>query len=293
MPIEVKNLSFSYPSTGGWGEHILQDISFSLSSGEILGVLGKPGSGKSTLLQLLNGLLPAPENTIFIDGEDISQLTKEKTILLRRKVGLVMQFPEKQLFARTVYEDVAFGPENLGFPADETESRVKLGMEMAGLDYDVFSQRSPFGLSEGEKRKVALAGVFSIRTPYLLLDEPTAGLDQDAREIFFSTLLKLKNEYHTGIIMVTHVPRDMLAFADKAIFIQNGAAAATDDIFALMEALEKPDLLSGKFPCITKARELMYRLEAGGLQADKRVRNVSEAAASIYAALHSAGDVHV
>lgn len=279
MSLKVQNLTFYYSEKGPWNAKILDNISFTLEPGEILGITGAPGSGKSTLLQLLNGLLPAKEKQIFIDEQDINELKGKKNQILRRKVALVAQFPEKQLFARTVFEDIAFGPSNWGIQDEELKIRVQEAMEMVGLDFELFKDRRPLGLSGGEKRKVALAGILSIRPQYLLLDEPTAGMDNEARETLFANLNKIKERHNTGIIIVSHRPQDLLVNADRVMILEKGQSlVCSDTITALMKLEEK---VGG----LTPSRELLYRLQAKGLSVDFKARNPEQVAREIFMAL--------
>jgi energy-coupling factor transport system ATP-binding protein len=279
MSLKVQNLTFYYSEKGPWNAKILDNISFTLEPGEILGITGAPGSGKSTLLQLLNGILPAKEKQIFIDEQDINELKGKKNQILRRKVALVAQFPEKQLFARTVFEDIAFGPSNWGIQDEELKIRVQEAMEMVGLDFELFKDRRPLGLSGGEKRKVALAGILSIRPQYLLLDEPTAGMDNEARETLFANLNKIKERHNTGIIIVSHRPQDLLVNADRVMILEKGQSlVCSDTITALMKLEEK---VGG----LTPSRELLYRLQAKGLSVDFKARNPEQVAREIFMAL--------
>ena len=176
MSIQVKNLKHIYEK-GMPGESVaLEDITFSVEDGEFLGIIGHTGSGKSTLLQHLNGLLKPDEGTIEIGDTDITA-SGISMVEIRKRIGLVFQYPEYQLFEETVAKDVAFGPRNLGLGEEEIEERVREAIELVGLDYEKFKDRSPFELSGGQKRRVAIAGVIAMRPEVLILDEPTAGLD--------------------------------------------------------------------------------------------------------------------
>jgi len=279
MSFVVQELNFSYQTSGPWKKKILEGISFELRPGQILGITGPPGSGKSTLLKLMSGLLKAARGQIFLDDEDINALTGKKNRILREKVGFVFQFPEKQLFARTVFEDVAFGPANWGIRADELKARVKEAMELVGLDFEIFKDRRPLGLSGGEKRKVALAGILSIRPRYLLLDEPTAGMDSESRQKLLHTLDRLRLKDKVGMIIVSHRPQDLLQIADRIMVLRDGKALYYGDT---LEVIEKMEADSG---AVTQSRQLLYRLREKGLTIDLQVRTAEEAACNIAMAL--------
>lgn len=199
MPISVKNLKYVY-SPGMPDETVaISDVSFDVADGEILGVIGHTGSGKSTLLQHLNGLIKPTSGEIYIDGQCITD-GKVKMTDIRRKVGLVFQYPEYQLFEETVRLDVAFGPKNLGMDEEEREKRVRQAVELVGLDYDEIKDMSPFELSGGMKRRVAIAGVIAMDPKILILDEPTAGLDPSAHRDILAMVRRIHDEM--GIILI-------------------------------------------------------------------------------------------
>lgn len=275
MSFIVKELNFSYQTSGPWKKRILENITFELMPGQILGITGPPGSGKSTLLKLMSGLLKAGTEQILLDGEDINDLTDKKNRVLREKVGFVFQFPEKQLFARTVFEDVAFGPTNWGIKPDELLSRVKEAMELVGLDFEKFKDRRPLGLSGGEKRKVAIAGILSIKPRYLLLDEPTAGMDNESRQKLLHTLVNLRQKNNIGMIIVSHRPQDLLQVADHIMLLRDGKAIYYGDTLEIIERIEAE---SG---AVTQSRELLYRLREKGLTPDLKIRTPEEAARNI------------
>lgn len=192
-----------------------------IEKGEFVAIIGHTGSGKSTLIQHLNGLLHPTKGKALLDGTDLSGKTKEARAA-RGKVGMVFQYPEHQLFAETVYEDVAFGPRNLGLTEDEVEQRVREALQFVGLDYGSLAQRSPFNLSGGQMRRVAIAGVVSMKPDYLILDEPSAGLDPGARRDVFREILSLYKKQGIGIIMVTHSMEDALQFANRLLVVYDG-----------------------------------------------------------------------
>lgn len=223
--LEIKNLSHVY-SAGTPFEHIaLQDVSFSINRGEFVGIIGHTGSGKSTLIQHLNGLLKPTSGQILLDGEDIWS-NKKSTRQARFRVGLVFQYPEYQLFEETVYRDIAFGPKNMGLKADEVDRRVREAASFVGLT-DAQLQVSPFELSGGQKRRVAIAGVIAMEPDVLILDEPTAGLDPIGREEILSNIQSYREKKNAAIIMVSHSMSDVARITDR-LLVMNSAHLAMD-----------------------------------------------------------------
>ncbi|MGI6262769.1 MAG: energy-coupling factor transporter ATPase [Succiniclasticum sp.] len=221
MSMELEHVSFTYSKGTPYEKEVLHDISLTIEKGDFTAIIGHTGSGKSTLIQNLNGLLHPTKGRALIDGTDLAGKTKEARAA-RNKVGMVFQYPEHQLFAETVYEDVAFGPRNLGLAEDEVEQRVREAMQFVGLDYEALAQRSPFNLSGGQMRRVAIAGVVSMKPDYLILDEPSAGLDPGARRDVFREIMALYHKQHIGIIMVTHSMEDALQFATRLLVVYDG-----------------------------------------------------------------------
>ena len=221
MSIELEHVSFTYSKGTPYEKEVLHDISLTIDKGEFVAVIGHTGSGKSTLIQHLNGLLHPTKGKALLDGTDLSGKTKEVRAA-RGKVGMVFQYPEHQMFAETVYEDVAFGPRNLGLTEDEVEQRVREALQFVGLDYGSLAQRSPFNLSGGQMRRVAIAGVISMNPDYLILDEPSAGLDPGARRDVFREIRSLYKKQGIGIIMVTHSMEDALQFANRLVVVYDG-----------------------------------------------------------------------
>jgi energy-coupling factor transport system ATP-binding protein len=243
IAIEVKNLSYTYSRGLPYEKEAIKNINLIVYEGEAVGILGHTGSGKSTLIQHLNGILLPQEGEVKIFGEKI---INNKTFLknLRKIVGIVFQFPEDELFAETVFEDVSFGPRNLGLNEDEIKKRVIESIKDVGLD-ESYLNRSPFSLSGGEKRRVAIACILSMSPKILVLDEPTSGLDPIGREEILSLIKKLKNEKKVTIIMISHSMEDIVQFADRIYILNNGKIVIegkTEDIFKNKEILEKYDL---------------------------------------------------
>jgi len=199
----------------------LKDVSLEIKKGEFVAVIGHTGSGKSTLVQNLNGLIHPTRGTASLDGVDLSGKTKEAK-LARGRIGMVFQYPEHQLFAETVYEDIAFGPRNLGMDHDEADARVHEAMKFVGLDFETFAARSPFSLSGGQMRRTAIAGVIAMNPDYLILDEPSAGLDPGSRNAVFSEIMTLYKKRGIAVIMVTHSMEDAARFARRMLVINQG-----------------------------------------------------------------------
>ena len=221
MSMKLEHVSYVYMPETPYEKEALRDISLEIHKGEFVAVIGHTGSGKSTLVQNLNGLLHPTRGTATLDGTDLNGKTKEAK-QARGRIGMVFQYPEHQLFAETVYEDVAFGPRNLGLAPEEVESRVKDAMKFVGLDFDMFAQRSPFSLSGGQMRRAAIAGVVAMNPDYLILDEPSAGLDPGSRNNLFAEILALYKKRGIAIIMVTHSMEEAANYAKRLLVISKG-----------------------------------------------------------------------
>ena len=223
--LQVQNLQH-ISSAGTPFEHVaLSDVSFSLERGEFVGVIGHTGSGKSTLMQHLNGLLKPTSGTILLDGQDIAS-DKKLTHQARFRVGLVFQYPEYQLFEETVYKDIAFGPKNMGLPQEEIDRRVRESAALVGLT-DKQLEVSPFDLSGGQKRRVAIAGVIAMEPELLILDEPTAGLDPEGREDILANIENYRKAKNASIMMVSHSMNDVARLADR-LLVMNHAHLVMD-----------------------------------------------------------------
>lgn len=243
MPIEITQLSHTYMPGSQLAYPALSDISLTIQDGEFLGIIGHTGSGKSTLIQHFNGLLQPTFGSVLVDGLD----TREKKVRkqIRSLVGMVFQYPEYQLFEETVARDVAFGPKNMGLEEAEIATRVTEALRLVGLDPDAFSEKSPFELSGGEKRRAALAGILAMRPKYLVLDEPMAGLDPRGRREILSLIESLRGEFGTGIVMVSHSMDDVAMYADRIAVLDQGAlfmADTPEQVFSHSEALLKMGL---------------------------------------------------
>jgi energy-coupling factor transport system ATP-binding protein len=227
MPVEIKNLNHIYMKDTIFQHKALNDVSLTIEDGEFIGLIGHTGSGKSTLIQHLNALLKPTSGNIIIDGIDI---TAKGVALkkIRQTVGLVFQYPEHQLFEETVSKDVAFGPENLGLSREEIEIRVKEALTLVGLDYDKLKDVSPFELSGGQKRRVAIAGVLAMKPKVLILDEPTAGLDPKGRDEILGEIKRLHETQKITVILVSHSMEDIAKLVDRIIVMSKGKIVLTD-----------------------------------------------------------------
>lgn len=224
MPIVIEHLNYVYMSGGPYETHALDDVSLTIGDGEFVGLIGHTGSGKSTLVQHLNGLLLPTSGTITVDGLNIADKATDRRVI-RRKVGLVFQYPENQLFEETVEKDIAFGPKNLGLDDAEIARRVRDAMRKVALDYDALHERSVFELSGGQMRRVAIAGVLAMEPRTLVLDEPCAGLDPRGREEILSLIRDLHRDTGATIVMVSHSMDDVASLAERVIVMNHGRVA--------------------------------------------------------------------
>lgn len=225
MPIEVRHLTHTYSQGSAFQATAIMDVNLTIQDGEFVGVIGHTGSGKSTLVQHLNGLLTPTSGQVLIDGEDMNQKGVDRR-RIRQKVGLVFQYPEYQLFEETVAKDIAFGPKNLGLDPEEVDRRVRRAMEWVHLDYDRYAQRSPFELSGGQMRRVAIAGVLAMESKVLILDEPTAGLDPRGRDRILDMVKQLHAQGGVTVIMVSHSMDDISRLATRLIVMNKGRLVA-------------------------------------------------------------------
>ena len=225
MPIEVRHLTHTYSQGSAFQATAIMDVNLTIQDGEFIGVIGHTGSGKSTLVQHLNGLLTPTSGQVLIDGEDMNQKGVDRR-RIRQKVGLVFQYPEYQLFEETIAKDIAFGPKNLGLSPEEVDRRVRRAMEWVHLDYDRYAQRSPFELSGGQMRRVAIAGVLAMESKMLILDEPTAGLDPRGRDRILDMVKQLHAQGGVTVIMVSHSMDDISRLATRLIVMNKGRLVA-------------------------------------------------------------------
>lgn len=221
MSINLSNIYHTYSKGTPFERLALADVSVAIEKGEIVAIIGHTGSGKSTLVQHLNGLLKPDKGTATIDDIDITAKGNQAKNA-RQQVGMVFQYPEHQIFAETVFEDIAFGPRNKGFNEEEVAKAVREAMEFVGLDYDTYAERSPFQLSGGQMRRVAIAGVVAMNPDYLVLDEPSAGLDPRSRNAVFREILALHKSRGIAIVLVTHSMEEAVKYANRMLVINGG-----------------------------------------------------------------------
>lgn len=255
----------------------LDDINLEIKDGEFIGLIGHTGSGKSTLIQHLNALMKPTSGEIVLDGEDINA-DKNKLKSVRQRVGLVFQYPEHQLFEMTVFKDVCFGPQNLGLEKDEIEKRAKEALETVGLSEE-FYEKSPFELSGGQKRRVAIAGILAMKPKVLILDEPTAGLDPRGREEILNAVKKMHDDLRITVILVSHSMEDVARFVDRIIVMHQGKVALTGtpkEVFSQSEELEKISLAA---PQITY---VMKELKQRGFDVSNDIYTVNDAVKALY-----------
>ncbi|MFM1525536.1 MULTISPECIES: energy-coupling factor transporter ATPase [Helcococcus] len=273
MSIILKNVKYKYNMSSD--KYALDNINLQINKNEFIGIIGHTGSGKSTLVQLFNGLVYPTEGTVLVDNEEISDENKANLKQVRQKVGLVFQYPEYQLFEETIALDIAFGPKNLGLSDDEIQKRVKESMKLVGLDYEKFKDESPFDLSGGQKRRVAIASILAMQPQYLILDEPTAGLDPEGRDEILGELRKIYNsDNELTVVVVSHSMEDIAKIANRVIVMSEGKVFDDDipeKIYSNEEQLENIGL---DVPQITKVTSL---LKNKGYKFDKTIINVEEA----------------
>ena len=240
MSIKIENLSYTYMPKTPFEKKALININCEFYDGEFIVLIGHTGSGKSTLIQHLNGLLKPTEGKIIVDGIDITD-KKVKLTNIRKNIGLVFQYPEYQLFEETIEKDIEFGPKNLGLSEEEITRRVKRAMKMVDLDYDTYKDKSPFDLSGGQKRRVAIAGVIAMEPKVLILDEPIAGLDPKGRDDILNQIRKLHDDYKITTIMLSHSMEDVAKVADRVVVMNHGSIVLdgkVSDVFKEVDVLE-------------------------------------------------------
>lgn len=281
MSIILDHVSHVYGEDTAMAVKALNDVNLVLPDGQFIGLIGHTGSGKSTLVQHLNGLMKATSGSVYFNGEDIDGEGFDKK-MLRSKVGLVFQYPEHQLFEVDVFSDVCFGPKNLGLPKEEVERRAKEALRLVGLKEKHY-RKSPFELSGGQKRRVAIAGILAMEPDVLVLDEPTAGLDPKGRDEILDQVALLHKEKHITVVLVSHSMEDVARYVERIIVMNKGQVMFDDtpqQVFQHYRELESVGLAA---PQVTY---LMHDLKEKGWNVDPQATTVEEAAESIFAALH-------
>lgn len=281
MSIRVENLVHIYDKGMPTEQLALDNISFTADDGQMIGIIGHTGSGKSTLLQHLNGLLKPESGRIIIGDTDITQ-PGVSMVQIRKKIGLVFQYPEYQLFEETAAKDVAFGPKNLGLSEEEIDERVREAIELVGLDYEEIKDRSPFELSGGQKRRVAIAGVVAMRPEVLILDEPTAGLDPKAHRDVLTMVEEVHRRTGNITILVSHNMADIARLCDKVVVIDSGklvTAGTPYEVFSKKEELRNVGL---ELPPVTQFTETLCEK---GIDIEDTILDTDKAAQQIAAYL--------
>ncbi len=270
--LEVENLTHTYDGNTPFMHDAVKNVSFSINKGEIIGIIGHTGSGKSTLVQHLNGLLKATEGEVHLNGENIWKNPKAIREI-RSKIGLVFQYPEYQLFEDTVYKDIAFGPKNMQLDDDEINSRIIEICDLVGIKQEYF-EKSPFDLSGGEKRRVAIAGVMAMQPEIIIFDEPVAGLDPKGRNDVVKMIVNYSKKYNATVIIISHNMEDMALIADKLIVMNKGELAlfdTTENVFKQHEFLKSIGL---NVPMVT---QIMLKLKEKGMNIPNNIFTVDKA----------------
>ncbi len=284
--IEVKDLSFTYGIKTPFEKKAVDSLNLSINEGEIIGLIGHTGSGKSTFVQMLNGLIKPTSGQVFLNGEDIWAKPKEIR-KIRFKVGMVFQYPEYQLFDETVYDDIAFGPKNMGLSGEDIDATVKKAAMFSGLSEKLL-KKSPFDLSGGEKRRAAIAGVIAMDPDVLVLDEPTAGLDPKGKALLLSQINSYHRERNNTVIIVSHSMEDIAQIADRVLVMNKGRLEMFDTpkkVFAQADRLESMGL---RVPQITK---IMLTLKQKGYDVSDGVLTVEQAFCEIVSLLKKEGKI--
>ncbi|NLY42985.1 MAG: energy-coupling factor transporter ATPase [Clostridiaceae bacterium] len=272
MSINVQHLDYVYMPGSPFEKKALKDINLEIKKGEFVGLIGHTGSGKSTLVQHFNGLLRPTSGKIYINNIDISG-KKVNLKEIRSKVGLVFQYPEHQLFEETVYKDIAFGPQNMGLPDKEVEKRVYEALEQVKLDSKILG-KSPFELSGGQKRRVAIAGVLAMKPEILVLDEPTAGLDPLGRDEILFQIKDLHKKTGLTVILVSHSMEDIARLADRIIVMYEGTIAMNGSPYKVFEDVEKLEAMGLSVPQVT---HVIRKLRSRGIKIRGDIITVEQA----------------
>ena len=272
MSIKIENLTHICMPKTPFEKKALDNINLTIEDGEFLALIGHTGSGKSTLIQHLNGLLEASSGNILVDNIDITN-KETKLTDIRKKIGLVFQYPEYQLFEETIEKDIAFGPNNLGLSSEEVSNRVKKSMEMVGLDYEAYRNVSPFDLSGGQKRRVAIAGVIAMEPKVLILDEPTAGLDPKGRDDILEQIKILHQEYKMTIVLVSHSMEDVANLAERIVVMNKGKIAL---LGKPAEVFKNIDILESIGLAVPQVTYLMKALREKGFEVSDNIFTIEQ-----------------
>lgn len=272
--IEFKNVNYTYKGRGDTSVDALKDINIKIDKNEFIGIIGHTGSGKSTFLQHMNALIKPQEGEVIVDGISTSG-DRKNLIDVRKKVGLVFQYPEYQLFEETIKKDIEFGPKNLGYKEEELEEIVRNAMDMVNLSYEEMKDISPFEISGGQQRRVAIAGVLAMRPRYLVLDEPTAGLDPSSRDVILNEIYGLyERDEELTVILVSHSMEDIAKYANRIIALDKGQVILDGDP---KDVFSKRHILNGMGLGIPQITEFMQEYKKLGNDVDDRVLNVDDA----------------
>lgn len=274
MFIRLENVYFTYSLGMPFETEVLKNINLEINEGEFIGLIGHTGCGKTTLIQHFNGLLKPTSGKVFVEGIDINK-KGVKLKLIRQKIGLVFQYPENQLFEETIYQEVAFGPKKLGLPEEKIEKRVREALKIVDLDYNLYAERSPFSLSGGEMRRVALASILSIRPKMLVLDEPTANLDPQGRDNILSEIKKVHRDFGMTVVLISH-NMEKIAEIVKRLLVMNRGEIIMDG--SPQEIFEKhaDDLIKTGLG-LPQVTECMYELKKRGKEVYTGVLTVDDA----------------
>ena len=283
--LEVKGLSHSYGGNSPFVNDAVSNVSFTVEQGEIIGIIGHTGSGKSTLVQHINGLLKPTNGQVLLEGKDIWENPKEIR-KIRRDVGLVFQYPEYQLFEETVYADIAFGPKNMGVSGDELDKRVRDICTLIGVKEE-YLNKSPFDLSGGEKRRVAIAGVMAMGPKIIIFDEPTAGLDPRGREEVMKIIHDYRKATNATVIIISHSMEDMALFADKLLVMNKGELCMFDTVSNVFSQPEFLKSIGLNVPIVTRVFACLRDM---GVKVEQNVFTVEQAVSVLKALKEGTGN---
>ncbi|WRS27900.1 energy-coupling factor transporter ATPase [Oscillospiraceae bacterium MB08-C2-2] len=284
--IKTENLTYIYSAGTPFERAAIQDINLEIQKGDFVGLIGHTGSGKSTLIQHFNGLLAPASGKIYIDGEDIWAKPKEIR-RFRFKVGLVFQYPEYQLFEETVYKDIAFGPLNMGLSSQEVDDRIRRAAHFVELSPELF-EKSPFELSGGQKRRVALAGVLAMEPDILVLDEPTAGLDPKGRDTILTEIQRYHEQRGTTVVLVSHSMEDIARFAKKVLVMRDAQISYFEDVSQVFTHAAQLEEMGLTVPQVTR---IFGELHRRGFAVEPNTYTIEQAKAQLLALMQSKGEV--